>query len=147
MSDLSRFFLFLSLSYHFSAALKAMTNKTKRLRKELIWDENVQESGPSLRTEDSHYIMRIQWPPTYWSNYLRWVQGGRGGRPATTISLPSRILLIFSSESPRILKFSKIIFFLNPGHVRAFNMDGLKYCNDYIMLESSKPMRMMSNFI
>ena len=35
----------------------------------------------------------------------------RGGRPATTISRPSHILLIFSSEPPRNPRPSNIIFF------------------------------------
>ena len=35
---------------------------------------------------------------------------GRGGRPATTISIPSHILLIFSSEPPLNPRPSNIIF-------------------------------------
>ena len=73
--------------------------------------------------------------------------GEKGKRPATKISSPSHILLIFSSEPPRnprpsLFKFLNLedkAIFKKSGHVRALNMERLKYYNDYIMLKSTKP--------
>ena len=52
------------------------------------------------------------------------------------------IIEIFVLRLFCVLKFltleNKTIFFKS-GHVRAINMDRLKYCNDYIKLVSLKP--------
>ena len=62
-----------------------------------------------------------------------------GGRPTTTISTPSHVLLIFSSKPPRNPRPFKNIFFVQSGHVREYNMVRIKFCNDFKMLESSNP--------
>ena len=70
----------------------------------------------------------------------------RGGRPATTVSRPSHILLIFSSEPPRNPRPSIIIYFKVSNFEDKtifFNLATLGHkiwiCNDYIFLESSNP--------
>ena len=52
------------------------------------------------------------------------------------------IIEIFVLRLFCVLKFLTLenkTIFLKSGHVRAINMDRLKYCNDYIKLESLKP--------
>ena len=69
------------------------------------------EAHPELKTD----LETISWvciQPSWRRNksLKNWKGSTRGGRPATTISSPSHILLIFSSEPPRNPRPSKIIF-------------------------------------